>query len=362
MPLYRKTDERLEAIPTTTFAAEKVLERNDLQRLLRRDLSPLGVRLLLLGEEYSRWQESSRRIDLLCLRADGAVVVVEIKRTTDGGHMELQSLRYAAMVARMTMQQAREAYAHTHGVSEEQAGLAIAAFLGSEFDEAEWAHDVAIILVSADFSSEITTSVLWLNTKDLDITCVRLRPYRVGDEILVDATQIIPLPEAADYTLTIRKQVDEKRQVLGERETTLRHFFTQLIARSASVTPLLQGRTASTAGNIAVGVGRTGINLWVTVKKVSSRVECYISLPQGQDASTRAFEHLATQREDIEAAFERPLDWQPLLDRGGCRICVDIEGGWTSPESEWHGIQDACIDALTRLDAALRPRIKTIPS
>ncbi len=36
------------------------------------------------------------------LDRQGYAVVVELKRTTDGGHMELQALRYAAMVSTMT--------------------------------------------------------------------------------------------------------------------------------------------------------------------------------------------------------------------------------------------------------------------
>lgn len=48
--------------------------------------------------------------------------------------------------------------------------------LASE-DEAELSGDVRIVLVSANFSTELTTAALWLNRYDLDITCIRLRPY-----------------------------------------------------------------------------------------------------------------------------------------------------------------------------------------
>lgn len=51
---------------------------------------------------------------------------------------------------------------------------------------------------AADFSKEITTSVLWLNDQGLDIRCVRLKPYRDNDgNVLIDVQQLIPLPEAA---------------------------------------------------------------------------------------------------------------------------------------------------------------------
>ena len=53
-----------------------------------------------------------------------------------------------------------------------------------EGDEDQFAQDVRIILASAEFSKEITTTVMWLNSRNLDIRCVRLKPYRDGDRML----------------------------------------------------------------------------------------------------------------------------------------------------------------------------------
>ena len=106
MTLYRVTSENLEPVFRTTFAAESLLERKDLQRLLRCNISALGIDLLVIAEEFGDWEDSSRRIDLLCLNKSADLVVVEIKRTEDGGHMELQAIRYAAMVSIMTLDKA----------------------------------------------------------------------------------------------------------------------------------------------------------------------------------------------------------------------------------------------------------------
>jgi hypothetical protein len=62
-------------------------------------------------------------------------------------------------------------------------------------------------LVSADFSTEITSTVIWLNgTYNTDISCYRIVPYRLGAEILLDLQQIIPLPEAKDFQIQQRQK------------------------------------------------------------------------------------------------------------------------------------------------------------
>ena len=50
--------------------------------------------------------EPSRMIDLLGLDANGRLVVVELKREDQDSLMDLQAVRYAAMVANMTFEQA----------------------------------------------------------------------------------------------------------------------------------------------------------------------------------------------------------------------------------------------------------------
>ena len=73
-------------------------------------------------------------------------------------------------------------------------------------------QDVRIVLASAEFSKELTSSVLWLIEHNIDIRCVRLKPYALGERILVDVQQIIPLPEAQEYQVRIRDKVRKERE------------------------------------------------------------------------------------------------------------------------------------------------------
>src|ERR1051325_4463832 len=214
MPLYRLSTEAVEALPSATFIELGIKERVDLQRVLRANVSVVAAECLVLTEEFSQWEDSKRRIDLLALDRTANLVVIELKRDEEGGHMELQALRYAAMVSTMTFQDAVQTHAQflRQQGSTEDAEANILKFLGwSSSEDAPFAKDVRIVLASANFSREVTTAVMWLNERDLDITCVRIRPYRLGSEVVLDVQQVIPLPEAEEYQVQRRQKVREER-------------------------------------------------------------------------------------------------------------------------------------------------------
>jgi hypothetical protein len=74
-------------------------------------------------------------------------------------------------------------------------------------DEPAISSEVRIILVSADFGREITSTVLWLNGfEGVDIRCVRLVPYEIDGKVFLDIQQVLPLPEAADYQVRLRRK------------------------------------------------------------------------------------------------------------------------------------------------------------
>lgn len=220
MAIYEITDSDLRVVPGTSFAAAGLLERADLQRLLREHIGVISPDTLVIAEEFGDWDDSKRRIDLLGIDKSATLVVVELKRTDDGGRMELQALRYAAMVSTMTFDQAVEAYRRYLQAfnRDEDPQIEMLQFLGwDEPDEEAFAQDVRIVLASASFSRELATSVMWLNERSLDIRCVRLKPYKHRDTLLLDIQQVIPLPEAADYIVGIKQKATEAREARRKR-------------------------------------------------------------------------------------------------------------------------------------------------
>jgi len=215
MAIHELTSDDLVPVKTVTFASQNIREREDLQRILRMHIGAVAPDTFVIAEEFADWEDSSRSIDLLCLDKQANLVVIELKRTEDGGHMELQAIRYAAMVSKMTFADAVNAHAKflaKIGGNSSEAENVILNFLGwDEPKGSEFGQDVRIVLVSANFSKEITTSVLWLNERDLDVRCVRLILYQFMDKTLLDIQQVLPLPESAEYQIRLRKKAAEER-------------------------------------------------------------------------------------------------------------------------------------------------------
>lgn len=241
------TDSEFVLVRPTTLAAEGVLERGDLQRLLRDHVEVVVPGVKVVAEEFAAFEDARRRIDLLGVDRDGNVVVVELKRTSDGGHLELQALRYAAMVSAMTfddlasaLRQYRETVdpASAPGAREELAAWLEA--VGGE--DAVPTRRVRIVLVSGGFDVEITTAVLWLTeVHGLDIRCVRLTPHRLDGRLLVQVDQVIPLPEAAELKVRLRR----REEVAQARESDGRDLTRFVVTTPAGgATPPLRKRQA----------------------------------------------------------------------------------------------------------------------
>src|SRR6202158_664733 len=120
MALYEITENSLVPVDLTTFTAQGIRERSDLQRLLRENIGAIAPDTYVLAEEYGEWEEAKRRIDLLCLDKQANVVVAELKRGEDGGHMDLQAIRYAAMVSKLRFTQAVEAHSRDLGGADKE--------------------------------------------------------------------------------------------------------------------------------------------------------------------------------------------------------------------------------------------------
>jgi len=213
MPLYKADKKTLTRVERTTFKRQGWVERR-IQNHLKSNIGVIAPDAITVAEEFNHWSDSRRRIDLLCVDKGANLVVIELKRE-DGGNMELQAIRYAAMIADMTFDQLVLIYQDylDKNKRRQDAAVELRKFLGRNEPGKSHLGKVKIILVAADFSKELKTSVMWLNRFGLDIKCVSISTYKDHKQLYFDIQTVIPLPKAADHQI----QVQEKKQ--NERES-----------------------------------------------------------------------------------------------------------------------------------------------
>ena len=364
MAIYELNDDSIREISQTTFSTAGVTERGDLQRLLRKQINVIAPDTLVVSEEFGEWEDSRRRIDLLAIDRDANLVVIELKRTEDGGHMDLQAIRYAAMVSTMTFEKIVGIYGrYLQRIGDSlDPRASILSFLDRDaVEEEQFAKDVRIVLASAEFSKELTTAVLWLTKGGLDIRCVRMRPYQDGGRVLLDVQQVIPLPEAAEYQVQVREKEQRGREERAERYGIRLRFWKTLLRAASDKTTLHANISPGEYNWVGAGSGIRGLGFNYVIRQEDANVELYIDRGAGQDeANNQIFEWLLERRVAIEKTFGGPLSWMRLDEKRGCRIACNLtDGGYRSEETLWPEIHGKMIDSMVKLEQSLRPHLET---
>jgi hypothetical protein len=107
----------------------------------------------------------------------------------------------------MTFEQLVDAHSHYNGIDAAVARHRLLSWMDESAVPEQLSDKVRIILASANFSTEITSTVLWLNQQyGTNISCWRLVPYKLDQQVLLDIQQIIPLPEATDFQVQQRRK------------------------------------------------------------------------------------------------------------------------------------------------------------
>ena len=144
-----------------------------------------------------------------------------------------------------------------------------------------------------------------------------------------------------------------------EQDAQLPHrkFLERLLTLSEGRTTLEAKLSPSARDFIEIGAGVSGLHFRYVVGQDKTRVELFIA---GRDktANKRIFDELEAHKHEIEAAFDGKLSWERLESSKSSRIAYRLlVGGSEGDEARWEMIQHAMIDAMTRLEEALRPFI-----
>ena len=232
-----------EAVTEVDFEQLGLRERRDIQEWVAANPRILGDDLLIVGKEFSGFDRTNERLDLLAVDGAGRLVVIELKRDDSGTDVHWQAIKYASYLQRASASDIVKLAAEYHSCAPEEAELLLLQHLGAD-DLNALNHDQRIILASHRFAPEVTSAALWLNRKapgeDL-ITCVALTPYRdaMTGTLYVQASTLIPVPGIDDYVITIGESAQPGKGAMPSTVgAKLRATFSQNI--NDEVTPFLR--------------------------------------------------------------------------------------------------------------------------
>jgi len=316
----------IQKIEETTFKEIGASERNHLQEWIAKNPEVLcgeDESLLIIQKEFDRFGDTRERLDLLAIDLKGNLVVVENKLDDSGRDVTWQGLKYVSYCASLTTPQIIGMYQSYLGVHDEQLALEnLRDFLGLEDgDEVNLNEgDISLYLVAHKFRKEVTSTVLWLISKDINIKCFKAVPYRFGNETLLQIEQIIPLPETQEYVIQIQNKEKVVKALSKNRaDMSLMKEFWQ------SVKDELNSRGFTLYNSVSAGeyfslskqVGWGKFALCYGQK--GYRVELYFN----RDPEKVWFNAMADFKTELDTAFHNELVWQRLDDKKSSRIKLE---------------------------------------
>ena len=205
------------AVAEVNFSRLGFRERQDIQEWVAANPDILGDNLLIVSKEFSGFDRTNERLDLLAVDLDGNLVVIELKRDDSGTDVHWQAIKYASYLHSASTEDIVRMLSNYDGISEDDAFDKLRRHLDAD-DLSGLNDDQRIILVSHRFAPEVTSAALWLNEKtpggDL-ITCVQLTPYQDEESLYVLANIIIPPPGTDDYLIGVGSEFGNRPDTSG---------------------------------------------------------------------------------------------------------------------------------------------------
>jgi len=140
-----------------------------------------------------------------------------------------------------------------------------------------------------------------------------------------------------------------------------KEFWSKLIhSMNSSNTNLYQNINPSVYHWIGAGSGVRGVGLNFVTTKTYARAELYIDRGD-KDENKFVYDELLKQRENIEAKFGKPLEWERLDDRRASRVKIEQSGNVFEKE-QWNEMVSFMTEAMCKLESALKEPVNSIGS
>ena len=156
------TTNSIEKLEERLFGDLSFRERDHLQEWIAKNPESLNEELLIIQKEFSGFDDTNERLDLLALDKDGNLVIIENKLDDSGRDVVWQALKYTSYCSTLITKQIIKIYQDYLDANEngEDARTSIMDFLQIE-DESELflnTKDQRIVFVANHYRKEVTST------------------------------------------------------------------------------------------------------------------------------------------------------------------------------------------------------------
>lgn len=354
------------SISKKTFQELDFKERKHLQEWICKNTDILGERLLIIQKEFSGFDDTKERLDILAIDENRNLVIIENKLDDSGKDVVWQALKYASYCSGLTKSDIKDIfqkYLDEQGIKE-HSEKTLCDFLGIEdFSEIELnSDDQRIILIAANFRKEVTSTAMWLLDHNIKIKCIKVTPYELKDQILLDTEQIIPVIDAEEYLIKIATKKQE--ELISKEKNQTRHtvridFWNRLLQDMNEKSELFKNISPSKDNWIGCGSGYSGLAYNFVITGNYARVELWINRGL-QEENKKIFDRIYDHKDEIETSFGDKLDWQRLEDGKGSRITYWLKDVSVFNEEDWDKMITFMTTNMIRLEKSLKKVLRVV--
>lgn len=367
MFLVNKEDKTTKEIKDISFKSCGLKERDDLQEWIANNPIILGEELLIIQKEFDGFSDTNERLDLLAIDKNGNLVIIENKLDDSGRNVVWQAMKYAGYCSSLKKDDIKEIfqqYLNKKSITENSEDI-ITEFLEKvDFSEVQLNQDLSqrIILVAREFRKEVTNTVIWARKFGMRIQCIKVTPFNVGDNLIVDTDQIIPVKDIADIMIGYDEKAQEDvkdKEKLANCQITRNEFWHEFLPKFNEKSNLFAGRNIELNQYdhwFSTGSGISGVHFSFIVTKEYAGVELGIS-GGTQKENKKIFDYFYKNKEHIESAFGSKLDWERLDNKKMSRIASRLHGVSIFDKEDWKDMIIFLTDTMIKFESVLRKYI-----
>lgn len=327
----------IQKIEETTFKDIGATERYHLQEWIAKNPEVLcgeDEKLLIIQKEFAGFSDTKERLDLLALDQDGNLVIIENKLDDSGRDVTWQGLKYASYCSTLTTNQIitiYQQYLNSEGIDGDAEQLIRE---GLDFEDGELllnSGDQRLVFIAHKFRKEVTSTVLWLIDRGVQIKCFKAVPFKLINEMLLQIEQIIPLPETEELIIQMQEKQrseSQSKKINGEREDYYEALWKKV---KFKLTEHGIDSFGTTTGRHYLRYSNITRNMhFVMVATLKfCRVEVYCS----SDSDSSTLLALKEYEAQIPESLSNKLEWQLLEGKNASRLKLEIPYAQLSPEA-----------------------------